>query len=319
MREEYENGFPGWVPDFEKIEEYVGSLQFPNFALAAPELMQSAEKIDAFHWLQLMSLFPEWVRGAQGIGDCVGWGWSLGGHILACNEGTSPPVAQFSTEATYGGSRVEARGGSLGGYGDGSYGAAASKFSVNYGFLPRQDFREAADGNEEADLRVYSSAKAKAWGNYGCGGKKDERGAGPMDRIAKLHPILDSVLVRTVEEATKALESFKPIVICSNVGFGNGVRNTDGIVRAKGNWNHCMLVAGVKHTDKYGPLQRIINSWGKSASGPDPDVKPEHSAISDCSWWAVPEDMERIYRQGDSFAIRGITPWNRRKIPHIVL
>jgi hypothetical protein len=74
------------------------------------------------------------------------------------------------------------------------------------------------------------------------------------------------------------------------------------------------LLAGVRYLGGE-PQVRIFQSWGESggASGPDPGI--DWPAVSACSWWAVAEDIERILRQGDSFAFSrvegfALAPWD---------
>lgn len=293
----------GWTPNPDETAAFVATLAHPTFASAAPEAMVLTHS-DRFLWLPMMRQFPAWQRIAQAIGDCVSHGWELGAFMLACCEGQVP--ALFATEPIYGGSRVEARGGRLGGYSDGSYGAAAAKWIRDWGVLLRQDY-SGQTGDPDHDLRGYSGRRAKDWGNFGCGGKRDERGNGKLDQIARQHPLRDVALVKTVDEAAAAIMAMKPVVVCSDVGFGNMVRDSNGVVRRRGTWNHCMMYGGVRWVSGE-PQFRQFQSWGKSCSGPDPGI--EHQAVSDCSWWTMAEDAERQLRQGDSFALAGAEGWD---------
>ncbi len=318
LRDQYENGLPGWRPDHDGIEDFLATLARPTLVEAAPQLM-AAEKRDAFLWEPLLSLHPHWKRGAQGIGDCVSWGWELGALLTMCADIVFRQEAEcfageIATEPIYGGSRVEARGGRLAGYSDGSYGAAAARWVKEWGVLLRKNYAGETQ-NADHDLSTYSAKRAKEWGNFGCGGSRDSRGDGPLDKLAREHPVTEVALVRTVEEAAAALSAFKPVVVCSNVGYGAMRRNAEGIVRAQGSWSHCMLFGGVKWTSA-GPLLRQFQSWGQSASGPDPDIA--HEAVSWCSWWTRPEDADRQLRQGDSFALAGLTGWAKPKHDHVL-
>lgn len=294
----------GWSPNPAATAAYVGSLPEPTIAqtllAGAPQ-----ERKDAFLWLPLMSVKPDWKRGAQGIGDCVSWGAELAATMLMAIQAVvhgDAWEAEAATEPIYGGGRVEANGGRLAGYGDGSYGAAAAKWVRNWGVLLRQDY-SAVTGNPDHDLRFYSKDRAKSWGNFGCGGQRDERGNGPLDLLARKHPVKATSLVENAEQLDAALQSGYPVTVASNVGFGRMARDSNGIVRASGNWSHQMMFGGVKWLG-INRLFRLFNSWGKSASGPDPDIV--HQAVSDCSWWVTDEDANRMLRQGDSFAFSDI-------------
>jgi hypothetical protein len=171
-------------------------------------------------------------------------------------------------------------------------------------------------GNSEHDLRSYSGRKEKEWGNFGAGGRDDR---GLLDAVARKHPIQDVTQVANVDEAAAAIDAGCPITIASMVGFedrqGRTIRNSDGIVRRGGQWAHQMMIGGIKYTPGGEPLFRIFNSWNKSVSGPDPDIF--HPAVSDCSWWAVAEDVQRILGEDDSFAFSRVAgfalpPWDPR-------
>lgn len=299
----------GYTPDPPATSLFVGSLPEPTLAHTAIMAGPMARK-DVFLWVYLLAVCPTWRRGAQGIGDCVSWGAELVATMLmaigAALRGESWE-GEAATEPIYGGSRVEANGGRLAGYSDGSYGAAAAKWLRNWGVILRADY-SAITGNPEHDLRRYDKDKAKRWGNFGCGGAKDARGEGPLDVVARKHPVKSTSLVQNAEQADAAIQSGYPISVASNIGFGNMRRNADGVVRASGTWNHQMMIAGVRWLR--GQRQfRLFQSWGKSASGPDPGINDQ--AISDCSWWITEEDANRIFRQGDSFAfsdLQGFPP-----------
>ncbi len=246
----------------------------------------------------LFEMMPDWVRGRQGIGDCVSWGWELAAtHMLARMAWLKqiPWRAPAATEPIYGGSRVEARGRTSGGWSDGSYGGAAAKWVTENGIILREDY-SGQTGSPDDDLRQYDSRKAKQWGNYGCGGSDDK---GRLDAIAKEFPVKTTSMVQTAEEAADAIELFKcPIPVCSNYGFSS-TRNKDGFVRRQGSWSHCMCLTGVRF-DIPGFL--LTNSWGHSWDGPMwPKNCPDEFAK--CSAWISWQDAEGILRQRDSYAI----------------
>ena len=250
-----------------------------------------------------------WVVGKQGIGDCVGWGHAHGAQcLLAVQWKLSGGGAWYevSSEACYGGSRVEARGGGLAGYGDGSYGASAVKFLKNYGAVYRIDYRTET-GNDETDLRVYSSRRAKSWGNFGNGGQPD-RATGKLDAIAKLHPVRSIALCATFEEAAAAIANGYPVTVCSGQGFSS-TRDADGFCRPSGSWSHCMVFVGVRF-DRKGLL--CLNSWGPSwVRGPKwPSDQP------DGSFWVDEATATRMLRGRDSWALGDQLGFPARKLNH---
>lgn len=286
----------GYVPNREGTKRLIESLPVRTIGLHV------AEPKDTMLWLPLLAILPTWARGAQAIGDCVSWGWELCCTMtlaIQAKLGTSEFITEAATESIYGGSRVEADGGRLGGYSDGSYGGAAAKWMRDWGCVLRLDYSKET-GIAEHDLTRYSGDKAKAWGNFGCGGKDDAgRADGKLDLIAKKYPAT-VVPIRNTDEAAAAIQNGYPIAVCSGVGFGQMKRNAEGVVRASGRWSHCMMFGGVRWVGG-NPQFRLFQSWGKSASGPDPGI--EHQAVSDCSWWISEGDAQRILDADDSFAI----------------
>lgn len=304
----------GNEPDPAETEEFVATLERPRLATHCSHLMKSTEKQDVMLIDKLFDFEPDWIRGAQGIGDCVSWGWELGDTIwmaIASYLGLMEWQGTAATESIYGGCRVEAAGGRLGGYRDGAFGGYAAKWHTNWGVLLRKDYSQET-GIPEHNLTKYSSKKAKAWGNFGCGGKDDAgREDGKLDKLAKLFPAIGVTRVLHTDELDAAMRNGYPVPTCSGVGYGNMKRNSDGVVRASGRWPHCMLFAGVRWVK--GRRQfRQFQSWGRSCSGPDPGITIP--AISWCSWWTTEEDAQRQLNARDSFAIGGINGFPEQKL-----
>ena len=175
-----EQKFFGYQPDPEGVAEFLIELGPGRyFSDAAPEAMAKSARIDTFLYRAMDAAHRSrygkpFVAWKQGIGDCVSFG---AGGAVYCSEaiswslGKSPEAPLVpSTEAIYGGSRVEARGrdggGSspVGGWSDGSYGGAAAKWLRDWGVVYRQPFPELG-----YDLTNYSSDRAKNWGGIRCG------------------------------------------------------------------------------------------------------------------------------------------------------
>lgn len=306
----FEGNF-GYIPDRAGTKRFVESLPIRSFS--ETPAFQNRDRKDVNLWTPLLEVNPDWKRGAQGIGDCVSWGFELCCTMtlaIQAKLGLSEWIAEAATESIYGGSRVEADGGRLGGYSDGSYGGAAAKWLSNWGCVLRLDYSKET-GIAEHNLLVYSSDKAKAWGNFGCGGKEDAgRADGKLDNIAKKFPV-KLAPVRTTEEAAVAIENGYPIVVCSGVGYGRMARNADGVVSASGRWSHCMMFGGVRWRAGK-PDFRQFQSWGKSASGPDPGI--DSQAVSDCSWWTDERDTQRQLDADDTFAISFVDGFPPQKL-----
>ncbi len=301
------NNFPtGYAPDREGTKGFLRSLDKPTIREAGPDLFKDRpikDRAGVFLYRSLMRQYKKaygvaWVCGRQEIGDCVSWGWH---HGIAMNEaievelGRSAEFRLPATEAIYGGSRVEARGSpgdgarAYGGWGDGSYGAAAAKWVNEGGVLFRQKY-------DNFDLTTYSGSRAKEWGAYGCGGKGD---GGKADAVAKEHPVQQVALVRNFTEAAAAISSGYPVPVCSGQGFAS-TRDKDGFAAARGSWAHCMVFCGVRNEPRKGLL--CLNSWGPDwIGGPKwPDDQP------DGSFWVEESVVNRMLSGEDSFAVSGL-------------
>ena len=301
---DYETLF-GWQPNYQGARDILEDRDTP--AVRTKDLNQDhfslSEVKNTFLWEALLKLHPAWRRGAQGIGDCVSWGYelaatTLAAYQIAANNKPENWIGEYATEPLYGLMRVEAIGQRRGGYSDGAYGAAAAKAVTKYGCLHRKDYSEQT-GNSDHNLVSYSSERAKQWGNYGCGGRDD---SGSLDNIARQFPIKSAVLVESFDEAAAAIMRGCPVAVCSMQGFSDR-RDQDGFCRAQGSWAHCMVFLGVRF-DR--PGLRCFNSWAHSVDGPDWPITI-HPEISKCSWWADKRTVDRMLREGDSYALSGLT------------
>lgn len=295
----------GYTPAPQETSKFVASLPRPTLAQAGPELLRKARTDQpVFLYRAIYEAFAakhgkQWHCSYQGIGDCVSHGWGQGADVhlaVLWKLGHSAEWESAATEAIYGGSRVEARGVSRGGWGDGSYGSAAAKWVRDWGIVFRRDYPTC-----NVDLSVYDSSRAKQWGNYGCGGAADD---GKLDTIAKSHPIRSVTLVRSFDEAAAAIQSGYPVPVCSGRGFSSK-RDSQGFARPSGSWSHCMVFIGVRFGDRPGLL--CLNSWGTEwIDGPKwPDDQP------DGSFWVDASVATAMLDDGDSFAISGYDgfPW----------
>ena len=302
----------GWTPDPEGTARFLAELTQPLFSQAGADCLAKDERKDVFLYRAAQQVHRElygtdWVVVRQGIGDCVSHGWAHGCWISMCVDyelgriGEPPPIV--SSESVYGGSRVEARGRSSGGWGDGSYGGAAAKFVRDWGCTFRLAYSQEDGGH---NLLAYSSQVAKSWGNYGNGGEGDD---GLFDGVAKRHPMKHVALVRSFDEAAAAIASGYPVPVCSGYGFSSQ-RDEDGFARRQGSWAHCMCFIAVRQGKRPGLL--CLNSWGaKWNGGPKwPEDQP------DGSFWVDADTVTGMLSGGDSFAVGGVDGFRWRDLHH---
>lgn len=307
----------GYRPDPQGVETFLAELPEPLFRQAGAETVAQAKGVDTFLYRSAVkahqALYGKpWVVERQGIGDCVSWGWSHGVWIAQCVDwetgrlANPPPFP--STESIYGGSRVEARGKSgngsspVGGWSDGSYGAAAARWVRDWGVV----YREQVGGH---DLRSYSADRAKQWGAYGCGGQGD---GGKLDAIAKKHPAQHVALVTTWDEAAAAIEAGFPIPVASMQGFASQT-DAQGYATASGQWAHEMCFIAVRYADNGSPSDALLclNSWGPkwiTYRGKFPADQPEGS------FWVTRPVVESMLRQKDSFAVGSVAGFGWRDL-----
>jgi hypothetical protein len=314
----------GWTPNPEAVELVLEDQSTPVYRMSSTQeammqaSMDDSRKPPVILFDHLRSMQPNWTRGAQGIGDCVSWGWELGCTLsvaIDIKAKMRPWVwkGSYATEPLYGGARVEARGIKRGGYVDGAVGAYAARFATKWGALPRLDY-SGVTGNKEHDLRAYSGKRASEWGNFGCGGAFDKDA---LDQLCKLTPIIEAPQVTSFQQAAGCTESGFPVVVCSDHGFP-GKRDKNGFVRKTATWYHCMVFAGVRY-DRPGLL--LVNSWGNSwglgdwyRSTVDNQVIDYWPEVQKCSAWVDAATCDAMLKQQDSYAVCGIGGLQRRSI-----
>jgi hypothetical protein len=260
----------------------------------------------------LLPLEPGWARGRQGIGDCVSWGFELAATLntavdIMVRRAPWKWRGPYATEPIYAGARVEASGVKRGGYSDGTYGGVAAKWLTQWGALLRLDY-SLATGNPEHDLRKYDPNRAKAWGNFGCGGERDQD---KLDAVARETPVKQAFLVPDFLRAAAAIESGYAVAVCSNQGFG--ARGADGFAPAKGSWSHCMAFTGVRYDN---PGLLLSNSWGNSwgTSAPFYPADYPHAEVIKCSAWVDDRTCNRMLAQDDSYVLTDVQGLERREI-----
>lgn len=309
----------GYQPNPAATAEFLSELDQPRFAQAGKECMENVVKQDTFlyryadeaHRAVYGKPFTAWDQGSAGT--CVSFGWGVGSYIgqaVSWKQGELPaPPKLVATEPIYGGSRTFARlpPVTFAGYSDGSYGAAAARWVAGKCKDPAVGgilYREVVG---KFDLSRYSIDRSREWGAYG-----------PPREIATAaaaHRALAVAQVTTWDELVAAITSGYCVPICSDVGFAaTKVRDKDGFLPRGGQWSHCMCCISVRFAD--GPGKRdgalVLNSWNTTwVTGPKwPSDQP------DGSFWASRADIEAILRQGDSFAIGGVSGFPWRKLEH---
>lgn len=303
----------GWVYDQKEVEKVWATMPTPYFQAAPPE------KIDRHNHLIFRELTGGWHdEGPQLIGDCVSWGWGRGVDYTQVLEmylqlqsiketqGTAAYLEaveryeyqKAATEVIYALSRVEIGGGQI--RGDGSVGSWAAKAVLDCGWISRQDLSSRGISGD------YSGSRARQWGYSGLPNE--------LEPIAKQHTVADVTPVRNVNDAAYHLENFRVIPVCSNVGFENGSRgitqrDSRGVARRRGQWNHCMALVSVRWWQN-APEFLLTNQWPPSmVQGPMGDVE-----IPPCSWWIVAEDAQVMLSQNDSHVLTGVKGYPVRRL-----
>jgi len=288
--------YSGWIPNRDAIERWVDKTNRPFFNQQGRHLRGTGAGRRVFLWKFLEKAIGKKLQPhAQGIGDCIGQGFGRGVDVLTgvqihYHGKQERWVAEASTEMIYILSRMEIGEGQI--KGDGSHGVWAAEALREYGVLLRQPYLEG-----KYDFTEYSAARARRWAHK-CrtctswgGGVPDE-----LEPIAKEHPVRTTTLVTRWEQARDAIANGYPVVVCSSRGFTD-IRDDMGFLAPKGTWYHCMLLAGIDTLSKrQGGL--LINSWGPNwVDGPIRWNQPAGS------FWADPEVIDEMLKEGDSFAL----------------
>jgi hypothetical protein len=289
----------GYAPNRKATEAFLATLARPTLAQAGPDLVLD-ESRDVFLGSALLSVAPDWKRGSQKIGSCVGWGWSLSCDILAAcdillrNEAETYG-GRVLEASVYGFSRVEVRGQNNYG-GDGSYGGAAAKAVTKYGTLHYgQDY----NGQTFND---NSGTREREWGRDGV--------PDSLEKFAAEHKVQSVALVTSFEDTAKSLQNGYPCALCSGMGFSMTLR--DGYMTPMGSWAHCQMAAGVRWNPE--PAILVVNSWGDCYTGTFDKNLPAQFQRS--AGWVKAKDFTRMIGPGeDSFALAGYSGFKPRTLP----
>jgi len=289
----------GYRPNPKATQDFLASLPRPLLADAGPDLQLDTSR-DVFLGEYLLKVAPDWKRGSQKIGSCTGWGWGLSCDILAACD-----VLLRNEAEVYGGrvleasvyafSRVEVRGQrNLGG--DGSYGSACAKAVTKFGTLHY--------GIDYAGERFTdnSGTREKEWGRDGVPDR--------LEKYAAEHKVSSVALVKTFDEAAKALQNGYPVAVCSMQGFSMKLR--DGYLTPMGTWAHCQMFAGVRWKPR--PALLCVNSWGDCYEGSADPALPLQFQKS--AGWVEADTCTDMLSGEDSFALSGYSGFAPRELPN---
>jgi hypothetical protein len=281
----------GWVRDDVAVEQVSQTLRFKVFADTPAGQDNKPLPPAVYLWEAYRKIDPNGPPSKnQGqVGSCVSFGTNNAIlRTMACDiviNGRAFELKDIAEEVTYAGARVQIGGGRI--RGDGAVGAWAAKF-----VLPENGGIVSREKHGAYDLTTYSESRARSWGNSGV----------PADLmpVAKEHPVAEITQVKSWEEAKKALSQGYGIAVCSDQGFSMQ-RDARGVAAPRGTWAHCMCLDGY-HTDGGREYGHIENSWGpKAHTGPVGWGNPPPSGF-----WADSATIDRMLKQGDSWAFSGV-------------
>jgi len=286
---------PGWVRNPDAVAVIAGSQPEPFFSMTTAAARETIPP-EVFLWKAREKLTGQpWPARNQGqVGSCVSFGTAAAVEATIAAEvlaGEPETVRDLCQEVIYAGSRVEVGGGRLGGS-DGSIGAWAAEFVKRWGVLDRAVYGK-------YDLTSYDQARCRAWGRSGV---PDD-----LEPEVRKHPVKAITLVKSWEEAKRALASGYGIAVCSTVGF-TMKRDTEGFCRPSGTWAHCTALLGYQEGRREGGW--ICNSWGPSAhTGP---VGAGNAPA--CGFWADASVIEKMLRMEDSWAFSAVDGFPARRL-----
>jgi hypothetical protein len=292
----------GWHADAEAIaanRDAARTLQFESTPAGRAALGDG----DVFLWRHVRKAAgrdaPWYPNINQGpVGCCVGAGWKHCADVCqasAIAAGQSFEWRPVSAEVIYGGSRIDVGQGRISG--DGSVGAWAKEYvSSKGGLAPMQKFAG-------ADLSTFSPTRAREFGRRGI----------PPDiaAAAREHPVKSCALVKSWSDAKRAIQQGYPVAVCSDQGF-RMERDSTGRCRPQGTWMHCMSLIGVRTGEN--ECGFLLNSWGDAAHGGP--VWPPDALVA--GFWADASVLDRMLRQGDSFALADVAGFPQRKLDWFV-
>lgn len=291
----------GWVRDGNAIAANLDPLVTTQFDVT-PAGKAALGDEDVFLWQAVRKVnnkSPPWYPNVnqQSVGCCVGCGWKHSCDVVQATAILSGKTFEWkpvSVEAIYGGSRIDVGKGRISG--DGSVGAWAKEYvSSTAGIAAMQKYGA-------TDLTKFDPARARQWGAKGVPAE--------VAAAAKEHPVKGCALVKSWADVKRAIQQGYPVAVCSDQGF-TMERDSSGKARPQGSWGHCMAIIGVR-AGKDGRAEGgfILNSWGDAAhTGP---TWPPDAPVA--GFWADAQVIDRMVRQGDSFALADVAGFPARDL-----
>jgi hypothetical protein len=289
----------GWVNDPEAVAETTKTFSTPAFGdTPAGKRADLPKSVYLWHAYRKLGI-PIVPKNQLRVGSCVAFGYNGAAEDTSVVEmamGDPEEFTHYVEEVTYGGSRVQIGGGRISG--DGSIGAWAAKFLVQYGLVPRGVYGR-------YDLREYSEERCREFGRVGVPAELQE--------VTRKFPVKDVSPVRSWDEFKRAIASGYAVAICSDQGFEMR-RDDNGVCAPRGTWMHCMYGNGYHTFNNGREVGHIENSWGANAhTGPLGPGEPCPSGF-----YADAKVIDRMLRQGDSHAIAGVTGFPAREISWVI-
>lgn len=302
--DEFEHPATGWVLDPEQIAENLDPLKTLHFAdTPAGKAAKGDEDVFLYRLVRKAAnraapWYPNINQGS--VGCCVGAASKHGSDAVqagAIAQGARFDWKPVSAEVIYAGSRIDVGRGQI--RGDGSLGRWACEYlRAKGGMVPMEKVGQ-------YDLTTFSAARAREWGSRGVPAE--------VSAVAKQHPVSGAALVKSAADVERAIGQLYPVVVCSDVGFDDasgrvGSRDAQGFIKPRGTWPHAMCFIGWRNGDRPGAL--CLNSWGDSAHGGP--VWPEDAPRA--AFWVDAAVVDRMVKQGDSFALSGVQGFPSRKV-----
>lgn len=290
----------GWQRDDQAIAANLDGVQTLQF-VATPAGQAVLGDQDVFLWRAVRKAAGQpdsWYPNVnqQNVGCCVGCGWKHSADIVqatAIARGAAFEWKPISVEVIYAGSRIEVGRGRISG--DGSIGAWAKEWCQSKGGIV------AMENHGSVDLSTFSPARARLWGRTGV---PDD-----LEPQARQHPVKGCALVKSWTDVKKAIQQGYPVAVCSDQGF-TMTRDATGRARPQGTWPHCLCLCGVRAAaDGRSEAGFLLNSWGDAAH--TGGVWPSDMPVA--GFWADADVIDRMVRQGDSFALADVAGFPARK------
>lgn len=246
---------------------------------------------------------------AQATGSCVANGTANALHYLMAMEiirlRDPEQWKLIFWPYHYGLGRLES---GISGKGDGSTGVGQAEAIRKYGCLPQDASSELPTPTGGDEALTYGRTVEYAWSD----GRKIAEG---WKQIGRKYPCRSVALVTSYEDVVAALVNGYPVTIASDVGFESRPQIDGGRlwIKRRGTWYHQMCVIGIDDSTSR-PGGYIMNSWGADWPGErSPDDAPAGG------FWADADALDKIVRQGDSFAYSQFDGFPEQRPDHYLI